>query len=700
MDISHMLPDDATSSKSSNYSTRSYESQRSMESNHSEAFLAMHLEAAVAAAADAAGHANAGIAGKGVPHSHWGNKAPMKKPVLESIISESNFSQLDDLDDPELDAQSKFSLKSKPQSVSAYAYSGKNSAKIALIEEGDEEEEGPDSRGSPVPGSKGAAAAAAAPGEQPSGNAYSAANLKKALKIAVSIAESTEAGEGTPKETSTATAKEPTTANAPASAAPADSSSGPPTSSPKPQLTVATSPLPPQYAIFPKESSPSHAHENVSFLHKTDSIDMEYGDARGYYRGVTDTGDNNSVGTWNTAQNTIIAQNQQMTSNTDAASVETMDRKHAHNIAHKINKQLHKVQKDVAELKEVARSIMQMYVYNGAENQLNLPGTLRARTEAAFESWTTAISGSSNVSAISLPDGLLGAAARDAVKQAGEGPTTGEARSDAAPNTGGSATTGSKSAAAGIPVLHRTDSFEADAGELPEIERRQISSVTKLSSLSSNSYATSYGEGSMIVAKLGSTKESPDLRGSAQFISTYHSEQPSPATTPGAMFPGGTSTSIRTSLIPAPIHIPKMTSSEPIPHLLSSSSSTPGVADRAGTTNIPFSSNTAPGAQDGAGGSVVSGGVRHGDGAHSIMLDPEYTSIDFIDMGFVELFREAKQEILKLLRDDKFPRWKATKEFQSFITSVRPYEKERNSGSNDSKEKGSDKDKSMNSLEK
>jgi hypothetical protein len=62
--------------------------------------------------------------------------------------------------------------------------------------------------------------------------------------------------------------------------------------------------------------------------------------------------------------------------------------------------------------------------------------------------------------------------------------------------------------------------------------------------------------------------------------------------------------------------------------------------------------------------------VHRTSNAHDALLIP----LESIDLSFVELFREAKQEILKLLRDDKFPRWKVTKEFQSFITSVRPYE--------------------------
>jgi hypothetical protein len=74
--------------------------------------------------------------------------------------------------------------------------------------------------------------------------------------------------------------------------------------------------------------------------------------------------------------------------------------------------------------------------------------------------------------------------------------------------------------------------------------------------------------------------------------------------------------------------------------------------------------------------------------AQDLLLMP----LDSIDLSFVDLFKEAKQEILKLLCDDKFPRWKATKEFQNFITSVRPY----GSGTSTEEPQGSDQERSFN----
>ena len=45
--------------------------------------------------------------------------------------------------------------------------------------------------------------------------------------------------------------------------------------------------------------------------------------------------------------------------------------------------------------------------------------------------------------------------------------------------------------------------------------------------------------------------------------------------------------------------------------------------------------------------------------------------VQSLDFSFVSLFSEAKQEILKLLRDDKFPRFKLTQEFNQFISAVK-----------------------------
>ena len=49
--------------------------------------------------------------------------------------------------------------------------------------------------------------------------------------------------------------------------------------------------------------------------------------------------------------------------------------------------------------------------------------------------------------------------------------------------------------------------------------------------------------------------------------------------------------------------------------------------------------------------------------------------VQSLDLSFVHLFTESKQEILKLLRDDKFPRFKSTREFQQFVNTILPCER-------------------------
>lgn len=56
--------------------------------------------------------------------------------------------------------------------------------------------------------------------------------------------------------------------------------------------------------------------------------------------------------------------------------------------------------------------------------------------------------------------------------------------------------------------------------------------------------------------------------------------------------------------------------------------------------------------------------------------------VQSLDLTFVNLFTESKQEILKLLRDDKFPRFKLTPEFQQFIHAIKPYGSSALSGGN------------------
>ena len=69
----------------------------------------------------------------------------------------------------------------------------------------------------------------------------------------------------------------------------------------------------------------------------------------------------------------------------------------------------------------------------------------------------------------------------------------------------------------------------------------------------------------------------------------------------------------------------------------------------------------------------------HAIGSHRHMNMPTQANhlvavqVQSLDLSFVHLFAESKQDILKLLRDDKFPRFKLTQEFQQFIHAIKPY---------------------------
>lgn len=52
----------------------------------------------------------------------------------------------------------------------------------------------------------------------------------------------------------------------------------------------------------------------------------------------------------------------------------------------------------------------------------------------------------------------------------------------------------------------------------------------------------------------------------------------------------------------------------------------------------------------------------------------KHMNTPFFQLDFCDMFHEPKQEILRMLKGDLFMRWKKTKEFQFFITNLKPYE--------------------------
>ena len=51
-------------------------------------------------------------------------------------------------------------------------------------------------------------------------------------------------------------------------------------------------------------------------------------------------------------------------------------------------------------------------------------------------------------------------------------------------------------------------------------------------------------------------------------------------------------------------------------------------------------------------------------------LQPQAEEVDKLNLDFTTLFLEAKSEVLKLLKQDNFPRWQRTVEFTHFIETM------------------------------
>jgi hypothetical protein len=268
----------------------------------------------------------------------------------------------------------------------------------------------------------------------------------------------------------------------------------------------------------------------------------------------------------------------------DAAKTDERAPPQAERSLARVNRHINQILVSILELKQVARNIMETFIHNGADNQLNLPGAMRVRCELQYNKWYTdqgpqsAILGMMN----------LGAASSDTSE------LSLQSYSSATPKVAGA----------------RQSSSMSDA---------QVSVIFRTAVLGS-------AQSSMIDTSLVGPA---DTRGSPGFHS-FALREAALSGTP-TFFPADT--------------------------------------DKKGATALAIATADAPTAAQG----FADLGVPNNPVASATPAPAPLIPLDSIDLSFVDLFKEAKQEILKLLRDDKFPRWKATKEFQNFITSVRPY---------------------------
>ena len=223
-----------------------------------------------------------------------------------------------------------------------------------------------------------------------------------------------------------------------------------------------------------------------------------------------------------------------------------------HRQKRKIARQIISLQKQLFELRDVTKAIMTTYIYNNAEQQLNLPDTMRLRCEKHFSEWCIQLT------------------------KAGVNDT-------------------------GIQHIEGGGSFNI------------------ILESSTTAAGSSFGS-----CSVGASGETP-----------AHS--------------------------PKPVLLPMSS----VATILSSTDS-PNTTTA--TANHGNASSTT------AGVSIsISGNFTNNKNNRSITVDTILQQYNYLDLSFTDLFKETKAEILKLLRDDKFPRWKTTADFQTFIASIKPY---------------------------
>jgi hypothetical protein len=266
----------------------------------------------------------------------------------------------------------------------------------------------------------------------------------------------------------------------------------------------------------------------------------------------------------------------------------------------KLNRQIKQMLRSIVELKEVARNIMEKFVYQGSENELNLPGALRVRCERQFNDWNTDLASLLRAQQGSFS---LAAPSTDTVEESGD-------FSSATPTNLARQMSLMSATSNGVSA-----NFRSTAQGGPAASKRPMSVSTLVTSADSTDTAA------------GPRGHNPDLSPSYQ------------------------SFAVRESAING---MPVFFGAGPP---VNASAADAAVVDACGTS------------QEGKAACSPNSSAQL-TGSAEVKIIP----IESSDISFVDLFKEAKQEILKLLRDDKFPRWKATKEFHNFIAGIRPYD--------------------------
>jgi hypothetical protein len=250
----------------------------------------------------------------------------------------------------------------------------------------------------------------------------------------------------------------------------------------------------------------------------------------------------------------------------------------------------------VVELNEVARVIMQSYIYNDACQQLNLPDAMRIRCERQFSQWCTDLAQAprgGDISTFSSSDALEQLSSSTGVTPKGYSSTEASVRA---------------------PVT-KLSAISAQHG-----------------SMQNTHFHNAHGDGVVSSVDLHSQNEDTFQTSRATSVQLDSSGHPSPHVSYQQATP-----------TPPPGH------GFAQPESMNSA----GIASSAEPHSTPQSQQKL--------------------GIPSPRTASAMSAVD-IDLSFIDLFKEVKNEILKLLRDDKFPRWKATQEFHNFIASIKPYD--------------------------
>jgi hypothetical protein len=268
--------------------------------------------------------------------------------------------------------------------------------------------------------------------------------------------------------------------------------------------------------------------------------------------------------------------------------------------AKKIVRLMNTLRTQVLELNEVARVIMQTYIYNEASQQLNLPDAMRIRCERQFSQWCTDLARAPKGDISTLPS-------TDALDQL--------------PSSTGVTPKGyaSTQASFSAPVIKLSQHH----GSMHSTHFRNAYGPFSAADMHSPSEDTFHTANSSSVQLENSTHSSPHLG--------YQLATPTPLADSGLARPG--------------------------------SMNLAGIASSAKSAAAAQSEAQLAPAQP----------QQQQLGILSPRTADAMSAVD-IDLSFIDLFKEIKNEILKLLRDDKFPRWKATPEFHKFIASIKPYD--------------------------